>query len=293
MKRGQPPSREAQSVAAREAAAAVARLAAAADVPPRIVVTHGNGPQVGALARAQPDTPLDDLDAQTEGAIGVMLANALDAALRDAGVAAPPSACVVTRVRVDAADPAFARPTKPVGPVLSEEAAAAAAAAGEALVREPTGARRVVASPRPRAIVEIDALQALVGLGIPTICCGGGGVPVIEDQGGHFRGVAAVIDKDAASALAAVALGASTLLLLTDAPCVYDPARWPGEEVPVPSPMTAAAAAALAQKLPEGSMGPKLAAAAEFARSGGRACIGALQDAERLVAGEVGTMIVS
>ena len=292
-KRGAPPSRHAQAEAAAIAAKAVASLAASQAA--RVVLTHGNGPQVGALARALPDSPLDELDAATEGTLGVVLACALDSALAAARVPPPPSACVVTRVVVDPADPAFRRPTKPVGPVLSKEAADAAAAAGEPLVQEPTGARRVVASPAPRAIVELEALRALVDAGVPTICAGGGGVPVVEGEGRRFEGVAAVIDKDAASALLATALGASTLLLLTDAPCVYDPDRWPDERVPVASPLTAADAAALAARLPEGSMGPKLAAAASFvAASGGRAvaAIGALEDAERLVGGEVGTLVV-
>ena len=292
-KRGAPPSRQAQAEAAAVAANAVASLAASQAA--RAVLTHGNGPQVGALARALPDSPLDELDAATEGTLGVVLACALDAALAAARVPAPPSACVVTRVVVDPADPEFQRPTKPVGPVLTQEAADAAAAAGEPLVHEPTGARRVVASPSPRAIVELEALRALVDAGVPTICAGGGGVPVVESEGRRFQGVAAVVDKDAASALVATALGATTLLLLTDAPCVYDPDRWPGERVPVPSPLTAADAAALASRLPEGSMGPKLAAAAAFvAASGGRgvAAIGALEDAEKLVGGVAGTLVV-
>jgi carbamate kinase len=291
--RGRPPSRESQAAAAATAAASLAALAAA--TPARVVITHGNGPQVGALAAALPDAPLDELDAATEGALGVVLACALDAALAAAGVAAPPTTAVVTRVVVDGDDPGFRHPTKPVGGVLSAAAAAAATAAGVPLVHEPAGPRRAVASPAPLDILELPAVRALVDAGVPVIACGGGGVPVVArggGGGGRWAGAAAVVDKDAASSLLAVRLGAAALLLLTDAPCVYDPDRWPDDKVPVPSPLTVAAARALVARLPAGSMAPKVAAAADFVEAtGGRAAIGELSAAAKMMRGEAGTLI--
>lgn len=290
--RGRPPTRESQAAAAAVAANAVAGLAAS--MPARVLVTHGNGPQVGALAAALPDAPLYELDAATEGTLGVVLACALDAALAAAGVAAPPTTVVVTRVVVDGGDPGFRNPTKPVGPVLSPAAAAAATAAGVPLVQEPTGgARRVVASPAPLDIVEIASVRALADAGVPVVACGGGGVPVTRDGAERLTGVPAVVDKDAASALLAARLGATALLLLTDAPCVYDPDGWPDRAVPVPSPLTPAAARALAARLPAGSMAPKVAAAAAFVEAtGGVAAIGELGAAGSLLGeGGVGTVV--
>jgi len=300
LRRGEPPTPAAQAAAARAAAASIARAARAAGPGTRIVMTHGNGPQVGLLATALPTTPLDVLDAQTAGWLGVVLANALDKALiaesgKGDGSVYERAAVVVTRVAVDAGDPALLTPSKPVGPVLTPAQADAARSAGFAVVAEPGGgARRAVPSPTPVAVLEAASLRLLADAGVPLVCGGGGGVPVVVRGDGSVEGVDAVIDKDALSALLATSLGASALLLLTDEAAVWDPDAWlEGRRVPVASPLTAADADALAERLPAGSMRPKVRAAAAFARGGGVAAIGGLGDADRLLSGEIGTLVVA
>lgn len=231
-----------------------------------VVLAHGNGPQVGELARlaragGDPAPPLDVLDAESEGLIGYLLAQELHNAVPER-----PFAGVLTQVVVDADDPAFGHPDKPIGDRTEG---------------------RVVASPLPRAIVEIDAVRALLGAGIVPIAVGGGGIPVVEAPDGTRRGVDAVVDKDRAAALLATELAADRLVLLTDVDGVY--LDWGG---PRPRRVARAGPDALAaHEFAAGSMGPKVDAAVTFARAGGVAVIGALDDAARVVDGTAGTTV--
>ncbi len=228
-----------------------------------VVVTHGNGPQVGFLAGTDPAASLDVLDAETEGLVGYLLVRALGDALPGREIVG-----VLTRVEVDADDPAFARATKPIG-------------------RGPS--RRLVASPLPRRIVEAPSIERLVAAGVVVVAAGGGGIPVVRRADGTSVGVEAVVDKDRASALLARALGADALLLLTDVDGVYEGWRT-ATACRLPS-IDATRAAALA--LDEGSMGPKVEAALDFAAAGGLAAIGALADAAAVLSGDAGTRVVS
>jgi len=255
----------------------------------RVVVTHGNGPQVGLLAlqaaayRPGEAEPLDVLGAESEGLIGYLVEQALRNASPGTEVVT-----LLTQTVVDARDPAFSHPTKPIGPRYTrDEAHALAEARNWRFAEEVTGWRRVVASPEPLAIVELGAIARLVELGVVVICAGGGGIPVVV-EGGAVRGAEAVVDKDLASALLARRLGADTLVLLTDVPAVYDgwgtAARRPIARLPVPE--------ARARTWAAGSVGPKVEAACRFVEGGGRAVIGSLDDASRLVAGRAGTEVV-
>jgi carbamate kinase len=240
----------------------VAALAPVLDADARLVVTHGNGPQVGnALLRHEraaaeaPAHPLWLVVAETQAEIGALIAATL-----------PRAACLLTRVVVDPGDPAFAEPTKPIGPFYSrEEADALRRERGWTLVEDAgRGFRRAVASPRPLEVVERREIAALLDAGSVPVCCGGGGVPVDAE----LRGVDAVIDKDRTSALLAERLGAERLLVLTDVPALQ---RGFGgadaENVPV---LTVEEAEALLPELAAGSMRPKVEACAEFVRRTGR-----------------------
>lgn len=239
-----------------------------------VVVVHGNGPQVGNLAVQQeegapsvPELPLFLLGAMTEGQLGSLLAMAL----RRAGGRSSNVVSVVTHVRVDPSDPAFAHPTKPIGPFLTEQAARQRAASRGWSVGEDAGRgyRRLVPSPSPLEIIELDELRALVDRGVTVVAAGGGGVPVVADGAG-YRGVDAVIDKDLAAQRLASALGADALLLITDVPQVmrdYGTAQASAiGEITVDE----AQACADDRQFPEGSMGPKIRAAIQFIRAGGR-----------------------
>ncbi|KAL4458086.1 hypothetical protein ABPG75_012951 [Micractinium tetrahymenae] len=285
LKRGEELTMDNQLHNARQAAAAVRQLVEAGL---RVCVTHGNGPQVGLLALQDPAARLDVLDAETEGQLGFILELELGNALRHHQVAA-----LLTQVVVDPADPAFSKPTKHVGPRYSqEEAEQLAADKGWSVAPDGESFRRVVPSPLPRDIVEWRAIQMLLQAGVITVCCGGGGIPVAVQQGsGERYGVEAVVDKDEASALLGIRLQADWLLMLTDAEAIYDPSAWPKEERPIPSP----ARCSQLQSMPfaSGSMAPKLAAACRFvAATGGRAAVGSIEDALRIVKGEAGTVIV-
>jgi carbamate kinase len=274
---------ETQREAVRRAAAAIAPIAARHDV----LVTHGNGPQVGLLARqaeaaGQGATPLDLLGAESEGLLGYLLEQELANALPARDVAA-----LLTQVEVDAGDPAFRAPAKPIGPVLDAAGAERLRALGVAVAPDRGGFRRVVPSPEPRRVVELRTIELLLRLGVVLVCAGGGGIPVVRDAQGAHHGVEAVVDKDRSSQLLAAAVGADALLLLTDVPAVY--ADWPGRERPIrrASPRELAALA-----LDPGTMGPKVAAACAFARGArGFAAIGALADAEPLLRAEAGTLV--
>jgi carbamate kinase len=258
----------------------------------RIIVTHGNGPQVGNLllqqeaCREVPPMPLEILVAQTQGQLGYMIESTLDAALTAAGEKRH-LVSLISYVVVAENDPAFRRPEKPIGPVLPE-----GAAAPYATVRTSRGRRRVVASPEPVTIVEKEEIRRLLALDFIVICCGGGGIPVIR-EGRAFHGVEAVIDKDLASARLALEVGVDLFLIATDVPgAALDYGR--PEERYLRRLEAGEVVRLQAQgHFPAGSMGPKVEAAARFVRGGGRrAVICALEEIGRAVAGKAGTEIV-
>ena len=257
-----------------------------------IVVTHGNGPQIGLLAAesaADPALsapyPLDLLGAQTEGLIGSLLVRTLHNALPGRQVAA-----VVTHTLVRANDPAFRRPTKFVGQVYSPELARSLARRrGWYVARDTTGCRRVVASPSPELVMETDTIRALLAAGTLVVCAGGGGIPVTADPvTGALSGAEAVIDKDLTAALLAEDLKADFLLILTDVPYVYD-----GYGTSAQRPVLDITPTELQDgRFLDGSMGPKTQAAARFVeRTGGLAAIGALDAAYEIVHGRSGTLV--
>ena len=258
---------------------------------PRLVITHGNGPQVGnELLRQElaadevPPLPLYLAVAQTQAEIGAIIVAEIGP------VAGRPVACLLTHVVVAEDDPAFTRPTKPVGPFYSSERARALKRErGWTLVEEPPrGWRRTVPSPEPLEIVELDQIRALLDAGSLPVACGGGGVPVLR-RGNRIHGVDAVIDKDRVSALLAAGLGADRLVILTDVPAVRLDFGKPSEtEV---RELSLAEAEELLPELAEGSMRPKLEAAAAVARAGGEAIITALDLVEDALAGRAGTRI--
>jgi carbamate kinase len=268
----------------RETSAAIAPLVSEGEV----VVTHGNGPQVGnELLRQEraadevPPLPLYLAVAQTQAEIGAMIETEL------AGEVGRPVACLITHVHVSADDEAFERPTKPIGPFYSEEQAQSLERQrGWQLVEDAgRGYRRVVPSPRPLEIVELSSIRALLAAGAIAVACGGGGIPVVS-RNGYLKGVDAVIDKDRASALLAERIDAERLVILTEVPCVYRRYRKSNQEAV--RELSAAEAEELLPELPEGSMRPKVEAAVAFARAGGETLITsatALADALRADAG--------
>jgi carbamate kinase len=287
LRRGEPMTAERQRANVRRAAEALAPVARDHE----LVISHGNGPQVGLLAlqaEAGLDAahfPLDVLGAQTEGMIGYMIEQEL-------GNLMPfevPFATLLTMVEVDPADPAFAKPDKPIGPVyLEEEARRVAKERGWSVARDGEGWRRVVASPQPKRIFEIRPVKWLLEKGTIVICGGGGGIPTVYDEGGKLRGVEAVIDKDRVAALLAQQLDADVLVMATDVPAVV--ALWGTKEARA---VRRASPAALARfDFAAGSMGPKVEAARDFAgRTGKTAAIGALEDIPLILRGEAGTLV--
>jgi carbamate kinase len=267
----------------------------------RLVVVHGNGPQVGALAMAQeavsreiPAQPLFVLGAMTQGQLGYLLAQAIGDTLAGRGLPRTVAA-VMTQVVVDADDPAFARPTKPIGPFFSEGRARRLASARGWSVAEDAGRgwRRVVASPEPVEVVEAGEIRRLLDAGEVVVACGGGGVPVAR-VGEDLVGVDAVIDKDLAAALVGRLVGATSLLLLTGVERVlldFGTSR----ERPVDSMTVAEARAHLSDgQFPPGSMGPKVEAAVQFVEGGGgQALITSMDAAADALAGRTGTRIVA
>lgn len=287
LQRGEPPTPEAQRRNVQRAVDALAPLA----TRHALVITHGNGPQVGllaqqaALAGAAEAFPLDVLDAETEGMIGYLIEQELSARLGGN----PPCATLLTQIEVDPADPAFRRPSKPIGPVMPEaQACELARLRGWQVAPEGSGYRRVVASPRPKRILELAVIELLVAQGVVVICAGGGGIPVVRRPNGSHVGVEAVIDKDLASSLLARELSAGALLMLTDVEAVYSDWGLPGARR-----LRTASPAALRQfTFAPGSMGPKVQAACEFVEAcGGAAGVGRLSDAAAILAGEAGTLI--
>ena len=286
LRRGQPPDAANQLANIATAVAAIADLAR----DHQVVVTHGNGPQVGLLAlqsEALHDVtpyPLDVLGAESEGMIGYLLEQQLINALEGR-----PVATLLTQVTVRPDDPAFANPTKPIGPVYDQPTAERLAAErGWSIAPDGEHYRRVVPSPEPRSIIELAALELLVSSGVLVVCVGGGGIPVVLDQHQRLHGIEAVIDKDLSAALLATQLDADALLMLTDVPNVE--AGW---RTPQARPLTDVTANELRTiKFAAGSMAPKIEAACRFIdATGGIAAIGALADAPALLRGDRGTRI--
>jgi carbamate kinase len=289
LERGEAPDSDIQESHVRRAAEALAPLG----TDHHLIITHGNGPQVGVLAieSASDPTlshpyPFDSLVAETQGLIGNWLLQAVERA-----IPARSAVCLLTRTVVGADDPAFQRPTKFVGPMYAEALAKELAAQrGWEVRQDGAGWRRVVPSPEPRDIVELEDIRLLVDRGAMVICAGGGGIPVVRDPDGSLRGVEAVVDKDLTAALLATRLDADALLLLTDVANVELNYGTPGAR--------AIGAASVAQmrdhSFAAGSMGPKVAAACRFVEdTGGQAAIGRLQDAALLLSGAVGTLITA
>jgi carbamate kinase len=285
LRRGEAAEAETQKRNVLEAAAALAGLAAEHE----LVITHGNGPQVGLLAleadayKAVAPYPLDVLGAESQGMIGYLLVQALRNELSGREVVA-----LLTQVGVAADDPAFTRPTKPIGPVYSErEARLLAREHGWTVARDGRHFRRVVPSPMPEEIVELESVEHLIATGAVVVCAGGGGVPVVRERGA-LRGVEAVIDKDATAALLAESLGAERLVLATDVP--YVELGW---GTPGATPLATASPSELRRtEFAAGSMGPKVEAACRFVeRTAGEAAIGSLYDLQQLVRGAAGTQI--
>ena len=258
----------------------------------QVVVTHGNGPQVGLLALQSaayaPSSPypLDILGAESEGMIGYLLEQSLDSLLPDRQIAT-----LLTQVEIDPRDSAFAGPTKPIGPVYDEKTARGLASArGWLMVPDGHGWRRAVASPEPLRILELSTIRLLMEAGVLVICAGGGGVPVTVDEEQIVRGAEAVIDKDLSAALLAIGLEAEALLLLTDVDGVMS--GWESDDPQLISRAEPASLRAL--DLAAGSMGPKVEAACRFAeQTGHRAYIGPLHQASAVLAGTAGTLVLA
>lgn len=288
LKRGELADAATQRANARRAAVALGPVAATHN----LLLTHGNGPQVGLLAlerdsdSAAGHYPLDVLDAETEGMLGYLIQQEMGNCLpRD-------RACVtlITQVEVAADDPAFLQPSKPIGMIYAEGVAQKIASQhGWKLLRDGAGWRRAVASPQPCHIVELPVIAQLLASNIVVVCAGGGGIPVLRDAAGQLCGVEAVIDKDAVSALLALQLHADALLLLTDVDGIYS--DW---QTPAARCLRVVSIEALANmQFAPGSMAPKVAAACDFVRAGGGiAAVGRLDAAAAILAGTAGTRVV-
>jgi carbamate kinase len=265
-----------------------------------VVLTHGNGPQVGNLlvkneiaASVVPPVPLDWCGAQTQGTLGLLILDALEAALHARGHA-PHVAALVSRTLVAADDPHFTEPSKPIGRYLPADEAAVMLEHGQNWQnRGGRGWRRVVASPEPIECLEVEAVQVLLGAGYVVVCAGGGGVPVVRTSAGDLISVEAVIDKDLTAAVLARQLGVDILVIATDVDAAV--VGWG-------SPQARAIGAVSAGELRDlaaaghfvgGSMGPKVDAACRFAESGGRAVITSLHRIAEALAGTAGTIVTS
>lgn len=287
LQRGQRPDSDVQQGNARRAVAALAPVAA----EHQLVVTHGNGPQVGVLALQSASDPhlttpypFDVLGAQTQGMIGYWLLQAMQNRIPGRQVAA-----IINQTLVAADDPAFENPTKFVGEVYDrEEAERLAAARGWTVRPDGAGWRRVVGSPRPQRVIETDLIQLLLDNGALVVCAGGGGVPVVRDERGDLVGVEAVVDKDLTSAVLAEALAADVLLVLTDVAEVMKDFGTP-QQAPI---RRTTPAELRALDFPAGSMGPKVDAVCRFVeRTGGTAAIGSLENVAAILDGSAGTIV--
>ena len=258
----------------------------------RIIITHGNGPQVGSLLLQQeycplaPKLPLEILVAQTEGQIGYMIESTLDEELMALGIDFRPLVSLITYVVVDRKDPAFKNPTKPIGPAFTEEEASRL---DYKTMKTAKGYRRVVASPEPATIIEKREIKSLIEMDFIVICCGGGGIPVIR-KGRAFNGVDAVIDKDLASVRLAEEVGVDVFLIATDVDAVM--LNYGRENQKPLRSLTGAEALAYQKQghFSAGSMGPKVEAARRFVQnSGKRAVIASIEKIKKAVRGESGT----
>ncbi|ACK66372.1 carbamate kinase [Rippkaea orientalis PCC 8801] len=286
IQRNQPPEVEIQRENIRKAAQAIACVAK----HHQVVVTHGNGPQVGLLAmqaeayQGVKPYPLDVLDAETEGAIGYLIEQELYNQRLDQSIVT-----LLTQIEVDPNDPAFTHPTKPIGAVYSEiEAKRLAKERGWTIAPDGNAYRRVVPSPEPKRILELSTIGLLIKAGVLVVCTGGGGIPVIVTPSGSIYGVEAVIDKDLATALLATELQADALLLLTDVEAVY--ANW---GTPEAEPLSTVTPQQLSHyRFASGSMQPKVEAACRFVTATGKmAGIGKLEQVTEILAGQRGTIV--
>jgi carbamate kinase len=287
LQRGQKADAEVQEANVKRAVAALAPLAAEHE----LVVTHGNGPQVGVLAlqsASDPNLttpyPFDVLGAQTQGMIGYWLLQAMQNQLPGRQVAA-----IINQTLVEAADPAFDNPTKFVGEMYThDEAMRLAAERGWVVKPDGEGWRRVVGSPRPQRVVETRLIRLLLESGAVVVCAGGGGVPVIRDERGELCGVEAVVDKDLTSSVLAEALDADVLLVVTDVEHVMRDFGGP-DQAPI---LRETPAGLRSMDFASGSMGPKVDAVCRFVElTGGMAAIGSLDDAAEILAGRRGTIV--
>ena len=294
LRRGEPLTAENQRANARVACEALAPLALGHE----LVISHGNGPQVGLLAlqgaayTAVAEYPLDLLGAQTEGMIGYLIQQELGNVLPFE----KHLATLLTQIEVDPADPAFGNPTKPIGPVYgADEAEALGKKRGWTFKADGDAMRRVVPSPLPKRIFGLETIEVLLREGAVVICAGGGGIPVMYTDeavaaGRRLVGIEAVIDKDLASALLAADLKADVLAIVTDVDGVYTGWGTPDQRLisrATPQELSAG-------EFAEGSMGPKVKAACKFAEeTGGRAVIGSITDTQALFAGEAGTTVAA
>ena len=261
-----------------------------------IIISHGNGPQVGNLMLQQescdavPKLPLEILVAQTQGQIGYMIESVLDEMLMKQGAGFHPLVSLITYVVVDRNDPAFVRPTKPIGPCFT---AVEAKKLTYPTMQTPKGFRRVVASPNPVTIIEKREIKRLINAGFLVICCGGGGIPVVRN-GRAFNGVDAVIDKDLASSLLAVEVGAELLVIVTDVEGVLSDFGTPKEKLIQRFSVKDASDFLGHNQTGKGSMEPKVEAAVRFLKHGGkRAVVTGLDAITSGVYGTAGTQITN
>jgi carbamate kinase len=262
----------------------------------RIVITHGNGPQAGNLllqqesCREVPNMPLEIIVAMTQGQIGYMIESTLDRALMEIGITTEQLfVSLISYVVVDEQDPAFQNPTKPIGPFYTEEQVKKLP---YSMVKTDKGFRRVVASPKPLAIVEHREIKKLIELGFIVICCGGGGIPVIRKER-KFRGVDAVIDKDLASAVLASEIKADAFVIASDVTGVSIDWGKPQQQLLRKISLAELERHLAEGQFPAGSMGPKVQAILQFHRTtGNRGIICHLENIERAIAGKIGTEVV-
>jgi len=247
----------------------------------RLVLTHGNGPEVGNLLIQQelgrsevPALPLDVCDAMTQAQLGYLIQNSIQNILRKKSVT------VINRVLVDKNDKAFERPTKPIGPFYKVKT-------GKNMINEPEGWRKVVPSPKPKRIIEIEQIKSLIRQGSIVIACGGGGIPVIYDKG--FRGIEAVIDKDYSSELLASQLNAELLVFLTDVPYVY--LNYNSKNPIAIKKMSIKEAKDVMSNFKEGSMKPKIEASIKFLRKGKKVIITEPKLLDMALEGKAGTVM--
>ena len=287
---------EAQIAAVGVAMAAAARLVVAGH---ELVITHGNGPQVGNIlvknelaAEVVPPVPLDWCGAQTQGTLGFTILNALDTALADAGTSRPVAA-LVTRTLVDRDDQGFTHPSKPIGRYLPRDKAQTLVDHGQVWEdRGEKGWRRVVASPEPLEVIDVEPVSALLATGHVVVAAGGGGIPVVRDPDGRLRGVEAVIDKDLTAALLARTLEADVLVIATDVDHAAVDWGTPRQRDLGRVTLSEMRRHAADGQFASGSMGPKVDAATRFVAGGGpRSVITSLDHITDAVEGSFGTVI--